>query len=376
MQPILQILTNFCMKAFSLLPLQNKAVFSSFFGASYSDSPKAIFEKMKTAAPNCKYVWLMKDPSVHISGAFVVKYKSIQALYHLATSQLWVDNCRKGAWVHKRKGQYYVQTWHGEIALKKVEADAEEKLPPYYIAGAKHDSEIADLFLSGSKWRTWNYRNAFWYTGEILECGLPRADMFYGNNETVQEKVCEFYHISAEDHLILYAPTFRKDKDLNCYKIDYERIIQTTSVQWGGKWKILVRLHPGIQDRQNFIKYNDWILNGSVYNDINELIIASDILITDYSGCMFSAMQAKKKVFLFTTDLEDYIADRGFYFSFDELPFPIALNNTQLIEKIKEFDNIAYLKKIENFTAKIGLCNHANGAQNATDYIVTKSGIS
>ena len=89
------------------------------------------------------------------------------------TAKVWVDSNRKEGYIRKRKGQFYIQTWHGGVPLKKIEGDCEEYLGEVYIQRAKWDSAMTDLYLSNGGFCTDMYRRAFWYTGEILECGTP-----------------------------------------------------------------------------------------------------------------------------------------------------------------------------------------------------------
>lgn len=359
------------MKVCGFFPIQNKIVFSSYNASAYADSPKIIYEKFLEKNNNkYKYIWLMNDDSIEIVGAEVIKGRTLKALYHLATAKGWVDNIRKPASIVKRKKQYYVQTWHANIGLKKVEADAVDKLSELYVKSAKNDSKMADLFLAGSKWASQNYRDAFWYDGKILEYGLPRSDIFYKEPGSYIKKVHEYYELDSDTKMALYAPTFRANGNLECYKLDYNKLLHQLQNRWRGEWKILVRLHPNIQNQQNTIEYNKDILNGSIYKDISELIIASDLLITDYSSCMFDAMEAGKKVMLFATDIEEYMADRGTYFSFEELPFLLAEDGEALYKNIEEFDEIIYEKKAKAFMKRCGFCNCANSTEKIVDYII------
>lgn len=358
------------MKVFHIFPMKNKVVFSSFWGKSYSDNPRYLFTEMKKIKPDYTYIWLLEDEKEKISGAKVVKFRSIKAIYHLATAKIWIDNARKREWVIKRKNQYYVQTWHGNIPLKKVEKDAEDKLTAKYLRCAKNDSKIADLFLSGSEWRTKNYREAFWYNGEILKMGMPKSDIFYDDISSIKEQFNDV--LSDDTKYILYAPTFRADGNIECYNMDYLKLIETFEEKYGGKWKIFVRLHPNIQNKQDLIKYSENVINASVFPDLNELIVLSEVLITDYSGCMFDGMEAEKKVILYASDIDKYKNDRGFYFKLDELPFDIATNNDELLSIVKQFDDEKYFEKILNFRKILGFYDGKNSSKRIARYIFEK----
>ena len=366
-------LAYFIMLICSIFPIQNKIVFTSFRGLCYNDNPKAIFKELKKANHRIKFIWLMKNDNEIIDGSKIIKYRSLRAIYHLATARVWIDNKRKSRWIHKRKEQYYIQTWHGDIALKKIERDAEEKLDKDYIVTAKRDSENIDLFISGTKWMTKKLSSTFWYDGKILEVGMPRYDLFYLNeNEKLnnKEKIMKSLSIEKNVKIILYAPTFRNNKRVDIYTLNYNQLLNMCRNKWGEEWKIFIRLHPNIQDMHKKIKYNDNVIDMSTYPDINELINICDILITDYSSCMFDAMIARKKCFLYAIDIKDYYDERGFYWKFDELPFSLATNNEDLLNNILNYNENIYIQKVESFENKVGLISNSNASKDVVDYII------
>ena len=112
---------------------------------------------------------------------------SIKWIYEVVTAKVWIDNSRKLRYVRKRKGQFYIQTWHGDIGMKKVEKDAIQSLPYEYVQAAKNDSKMADLFVAGNEWITQQYKNAFWYDGPVAKCGYPRRDILYRENNQLAE---------------------------------------------------------------------------------------------------------------------------------------------------------------------------------------------
>ena len=219
---IIPKLFMYCCRIFPVK--KHKIVFKSFRGIGCSDNPRAIYDELYRQRPDYEYIWVTQDLSRAVTGAKMVRHGSLREIYHLATARLWIDNKRKGCWVVKRKGQIYIQTWHGGIALKKIEKDAESSLPKYYIKSCKHDSRIADYFISGSKWQNWQYKHAFWFRKDILRFGLPRADILYRDPMEYRRKVCSFYKIPKDTKILLYAPTFRDDGDVSVYNINYAEL--------------------------------------------------------------------------------------------------------------------------------------------------------
>lgn len=359
------------MRLFWIFPInKRKIVFSSYHASKYACNPRCIYEELLSCGERLDMVWLLPADYPHKpNGARIVPEKSLRALYELSTARIWVDNCRKSIWTRKRKNQYYIQTWHAGISNKLGERFAEDKLPHEYIIAAKNDSKMADLFLSNSEWLTKNYRDCFWYDGEILENGLPREDILVGNHSMYHELICNYYGVSHNNCFLLYAPTFRKDGGVDCYDIDYKRLLNCLKKN-GNDWKIIVRLHPNIQSKHGIIVYDEDVLDGSGYPEINELIMASEYFISDYSSCIFDAMLANCRVVLYASDMKEYEKDRGYAFNWNQLPFLITNNNDELESAILDFSEKEYYKKIEVFKKKCGMFKLGNATKAVSKQII------
>ncbi|NHC43572.1 glycerophosphotransferase [Bacillus sp. MM2020_1] len=344
---------------FICLPIKNnKIVITNFGGKGYGCNPKYIAEEILRQNLNYDIVWILKKELIGKvkvpSQIRIVEFGSIRHLYELATAKVWIDNERKFFYTPKRENQYYIQTWHGIAALKKIEKDIENQLSPCYITKAKNDSKMIDLLISNSRFHTELYRRTYWYDGEILEIGAPRCEILI-NDQDISRKVLSYFNIKGRQSILLYAPTFRANSDTAVYNVDFERLIKTLEKKYGGEWIILFRLHPDVSARADSLQYNSKILNATEYEDMNELLLASDILITDYSGCMFDFSIIKKPVFLFAPDIEAYFEERNFYFDIYSLPYPLAENNNQLQKVIEGYDKSRYLKGVDHFMKDIGI---------------------
>lgn len=133
----------------------------------------------------------------------------------------------------------------------------------------------------------------------------------------------------------LYAPTFRV-KGLDFHNeggidLDYGNVIKGLEDCFGGKWCIFLRLHPNIVSQSVGMEKPDGVIDVSDYPDSQELVAASDLLITDDSNIMFEPVFVKKPVFLFATDKKEYIGgERELLIDYDTLPFPMAESNEEL----------------------------------------------
>lgn len=346
---------------FNCFPIKNNKIFLfSYYGSQYGCSPKYISEYITKNYPKDKFdvVWAFNDLSSkeHIQGIRKVKIMSLKYFYELCTSKVIITNFRTTNMFKKRKNQYYIQTWHSSLRLKQIEKDAENSLPENYVKMAKEDSKKCDLLISGCRYSTEIFRRAFWYDGEIFESGTPSNDILLSDNINIINKVKNKLNIQDEFRVVLYAPTFRKDKTLDVYNLNYNQIIDALENKFGGKWILLIRLHPhltniakSIQDRKN-------IKNVTEYDDVQELMLISDILITDYSSVMFSFMLTKKPCFLYAPDIELYKNnDRNLYFEMDELPFLKAENNEEMLKNISIYDENKYRELCEEMLDKIGV---------------------
>lgn len=354
-------------------PLKNTVLVMNFVGKGYGDSGKYIVEYVKKNNINLDIVWVLNsdiyDTAILPEGVRKVKYKSLEFYEELYNAKVHIDNCRKAYIWKKRKGQLYIATTHSMLALKKVEADVEEKLTWFYIHMAKKDSKDADYMVSASEFKSKCMQTSYWYNGKILKTGLPRTDILINFDENIKDKVYNYFKIPKDKKMLIYAPTYRHDGNLDCYKLEFDNILQSLSQKFDGEWVILVRLHSNISGKSDFIKYNESILNATHYEDLQEIMMASEIMITDYSSCMFEFSLMKKPVFLFATDVEDYKKDRDFYIKLEELPYKISENNLQLINNIKDYESKEYLEKLENFENKIGLYPLGNSSKTIVDII-------
>lgn len=345
---------------FNSFPIKkNKVFLFSYYGSQYGCNPKYISEYILQNTPKGQFdiVWAFNDSiqKEYIPNIRKVKTMSLKYFYELCTSKVVVTNFRTTNLFVKRKNQYYIQTWHSSLRLKQIERDAVDSLPEHYVQMAKKDSEKCDLLLSGCEYSTNIIKRAFWYDGEIFEHGTPRNDFLIKNDHLVKESILRDLNFTSDHKVILYAPTFRKDSNLAVYDVDYDRILNTLKKKFGGKWICLVKLHPHLMSKSSELVYGDNVLDVTNYNDIQELLSISDVLISDYSSLMFDFSITQRPCFLYVPDLKVYVKqDRNLYFDLMELPFRAAMNNDELDKEINLFKPEKYDFELKEFFKKIG----------------------
>lgn len=373
-----ELLDNFYLKLYEYPIERNMIFFMNFSGRGYGENPKYIAEKIReinkkrVQSERLHLVWAVIDKNDYngLPEDFDIVEIGTEEYYRKLTSAgVWIDNVRKGADVRKREGQIYIQTWHGAAPIKKVEKDVQDKLPEYYIANAKRDSQMADLFVSGSEFYTQLYRNSFWYEGEIIKAGLPRQDVFW-KPEQAKKKVYEYYNISYDKKIVLYAPTFRSDYRSDVYDLDVDKLISVLKRKFDEDYLCMVSKHPGnMQNKYNLSNAGN-VLYVEEYPDFEEILAATSVLVTDYSGCMYDFSFTGNPVFLYQKDLEQYKQDRDFYIPMEELPYIQATTNQELEERILTFNKETYDEHLRIFMKKMQNYDKGNAAELVADRIL------
>lgn len=361
-------------RIFRLFPVDpQKIAVTSFYGKGYSDNPKGIVDALLRENAQVKILWLVRPGSEASlpSGVTPVPYDSIRRIFTLATAKVWIDNNRKGA-PFKRKNQIYLQTWHG-LALKRIERDAAEKLPPDYEAYAKRDSAQCDAIVSNCAHMTRIFRTSFWFNGEILEYGSPRNDVLFSDRAPYLSRVQTALRLSPQRRLLLYGPTFRADHTTQAYQLDCAALLEACKTRFGGDWTVLIRLHPAVEQLSGALFPYDGIhtVNATSYPDITELLAACDVVVTDYSSLMFDFALTGRPCFQFATDIAAYEKDRNFYFPLSRLPFPLAASNAALCNAVTSFDESDYASRWSRFSAEFGLFEDGRASSRCAEWILS-----
>ena len=346
---------------FGILKIKkNTIVFISFNGKGYGENPKYICDEL--LEDDVEIIWIVNQyyDNIPIKVKQVKKY-SIKYFYYLSTARVWVSDSRMEEFVKKRKGQFYIQTWHSSLRLKRIEKDAEEHLPIKYIKAAKHDSKMIDIFTCGSNYSYNTYKNSFWYDGNILMTGTPKFDIYFKKNEDIINSIYSKYNVPKSKKIILYAPTFRSFNKKFDGEIDFNLI----NNEIYKKYVFFVRLHPECKNR---MVNSNKIINVSDYPNFQDLLIASNLLITDYSGCCFDCLPNNKKCILYVPDLEEFLKkERNLYFNYNELPFDVVYNIDDLCNTILLENN--YYDRYKKFEKSIGFQESGSASKKIANII-------
>ncbi|SDS13690.1 CDP-glycerol glycerophosphotransferase, TagB/SpsB family [Brevibacterium sandarakinum] len=358
--------------------------FESFSGDSVTDSPKEIDKVSATHFPELKRFWSVRDLSIDVpEGAVPLVAGTDEWMYRLATSSVIVNNNNFPHYFRKAKAQKYIQTWHG-TPLKKIGNDVPgASLSLRYRTLMTKEAETEwDLMLAQSSWAAETLSSAFAFDGLVFDAGYPRNDALADKSRMVKSRssVREMYRIGERQTVILYAPTWRddlKDSSGRYSRIDFLGMDNTIK-SLGSDYIIFYRGHANsAHSRQGPLPSG--VIDVTGHSDVNELMAAADLMITDYSSIMFDFVVTGKPISFVVPDLGRYRDDtRGFYFDFErESPGPLFSNGEQAVPWIKSAAEgaITNSEKYLNFVGRFAPSDDGRSAERFMDEYANLFGI-
>ncbi len=366
---------------FRIFPIKKKKiVFTCIEGTTgYSCNPKYIAEEFIRRNEGYELVWLVNDITKSFPKEIYVSHNSLwNRAYHLTTAKIWIDNSRKQLEVRKRQGQIYIQTWHAKLGFKPTCLDRGSSFSKIAYLVSKHDSDMIDYVLSNSDWYDKTLPTGMLYTGNILRTGSPRCDILVNDRSAIKKTVRDKYQLSSNTKIIMYAPTFRggsqgtnRTIEKGDHAPDYSCLIKALQTRFDGEWVVFLRLHPQLTARHisSQVKENRLIDVSSV-DDMYELLAACDAFLTDYSSAAFDAAVMRIPVFLYADDYVEYEQERGtLLWDLKRLPFPLAMNNEELKNRIYQFDQDAYQGKMDKLFQDTGMVEDGHACERLADWI-------
>ena len=339
--------------------LRPAVLYSSFDGRQYSDSPRAVHEELARRDSGLEHLWVVRDQQAAVpAGVRAVALNSAEWHDALARSRWIVTNTQLPEWFERAAGQFVVQTWHG-TPLKRIGRDLAGSpcADAAYMASMPRRAAQWSVLLSPNSFSTPILRRAFGHTGEVLECGYPRNDLLYATDrDKVADAVRAGLGIPDGSRVVLYAPTWREDrpKQGGRYGLDLQLDLRQARQALGDDHVLLVRRHYMVGGS---IPESGFVRDVSRYPDVAELLLISDVLVTDYSSLMFDFAPTGRPMLFHTYDLAHYRDTlRGFYFDFENrAPGPLITTSAGVVEALRDPEQAtdahrdAYSRFVESF---------------------------
>ena len=367
-----------------------KAVFfESFQGRSFACSPKAMYLQMQQddKYKDFSFFWGLRKTDIedfnNKKNTQLVKFESYSYYKALAKAKYWIVNSNTRAFLKPGKKHVFVQTWHG-TPLKKIGCDITctgNAMTKYENIQKIYDGEAEKItyMISPSQYCTEKFISAFdlkkfGKEDAVLTVGYPRNDYLFKFTDDECKNIKLKLNIPMDKKVILYAPTFRDNKysAKDGFKIQNFMNFDKMRDKFGENCVILFRAHYFISGRIDFSKYAGFVYDVSNVEDVNELYVISDILITDYSSVFFDYANLKRPIIFYMYDYEEYKNElRDFYIDVNELPGRIVRDENELSDAIEgSLNDFNVDNKYLQFNNKFNYLDGSDSSRRALEKII------
>lgn len=345
-------------------------VFEAYMGTRYACSPRALYEAMLAdpAYDSWTKIWAFRQPEKYRflesdSHTRVVAWRTADYYKACAAAGFWITNSRMPRELSPQRDQAYIQCWHG-TPLKKLGFDLEQ-----YAEKNSTLAEVRENYLAEARRVTHMPSPSPFYTEKmisafhldalgkkevLLERGYPRNDRLFSADREQCRRIRRKLGIPEEKKVILYAPTWRENQHeagagyTYCNPADFS----LWKERLGEDWLVLFRAHYFIRNSLDFSGLEDFVRDVSEVDEINDLYLAADVLITDYSSVFFDFANLKRPILFYMYDYRQYREEmRDFYFDTDVLPGPVFQRQEVLLNAFENLEKIweEYLDKYQKF---------------------------
>ncbi|MGN0077356.1 MAG: CDP-glycerol glycerophosphotransferase family protein [Coriobacteriales bacterium] len=350
-------------KLFRLLPLKRKKVFfESFSTRTFSDNPKAIYEELVSRGAGYECVWGLRNNKTDVGpGGQVVRQDSIEYWYHLATAKYIVSNFNQYG-VRKRGGQVMVNSMHG-VPLKHMGLSVAHSQET--VDDMRRTFASWDYFVTPSDYMSGILRGEhFGFKGRFIEAGYPRNDCLIAGaaDEAKRQEVRRALGVPSGKKMILWAPTWRTKQSFDL-RLDLEQLERAL----GDEYVLVLRAHylesafvpPSI--------YSSFVLNGHGYENVNDMLFAADVLITDYSSIMFDYSLLLRPMVFFCWDYDEYMNEaRGTYFDLRaEFPELVAHDTAGVLQRLQQPGQL--MPAVQRFHEKFNQYDYGDASAKVVD---------
>lgn len=330
-----------------ILPKKDIIIFESFFGRQFSDNPKALYEYIKSNYPQYKLYWNIRDDMIPYFKEHKIPYTvryGYKGITKQAQAKYYITNTRRPFRWNKPKGTTLLETWHG-TPLKTIGTDVQLVTMPVNDSGKYHegvvrDSKRWDYLIAPNKYSADIMSRAFRKdNNQMMLTGYPRNDILINYTDDDIKRIKDELNLDPTKKLVLYAPTWRDDEFVKAHEFTAQLRLDLAELEdrFGDNVIFLIRTHYMIANSLDLTKFTNAV-NVSDYQDISELYLISDVLVTDYSSVMFDYSILRRPIIFYTYDLEQYASTiRGFYFDFTQAaPGKLVKTTTAVADELED----------------------------------------
>jgi CDP-glycerol glycerophosphotransferase len=358
-------------------PLRDAVVYTSFGGRQCSDSPRAIHDELVGRGAALEHLWVVEDGQAQVpAGAVELREGSREHHEALARARFVVVNDHFPDWFRRREEQVCVQTWHG-TPLKRLGFDVSAMHNTKRRFESHWDERVHNwqYVVSPNHFSTPILQHAYRVEGEMLETGYPRIDVLARpGRDAAGLELRRRLGIPDGLRTVLYAPTFRDQvvDRRGRYRLDLHLDLERLRAAVGQDTVILFRKHHYVVDPVPATA-DGFVRDVSMYPDATELLLAADVLVTDYSSLMFDYANTGRPMLFFTYDLDSYRDEvRGFYFDFlARAPGPLLATTDEVAAALVDLDAVRrqYAERYAAFVAEFCELDDGHAAARVVDRV-------
>lgn len=358
---------------FHIFKIKNDVIVFESGRNKIDGNPKAIYLYLKENYPNKYKLIYLTNKNININELDkndVVFYKTLKSLYYLSVAKYLMRSESIGNIIKKRPEQVYIQTFHGHGPIKKGGFEIEEnKKGQEYKNGLLNHCKEWDVYISMCELEEKHIIDSTGFNKKIIRLGIPSTDYIVNNKDIKDNKLLKKFNIPKDKKVILYAPTYRSDL------LGQENInIRIESLKKLTDYVVLVRLHPLLNSKINKKLFDDSnFINVCEEEDIVNLYLITDILISDYSASIYEFALTGKKIVLYPYDYDEYKKYPGFCIDYKKtLPGPICYDENELYDTILNIEKIypKYNEKWNNFNKKYNYMNDGEATKRFVQYLI------
>ncbi|GMA25102.1 hypothetical protein GCM10025864_28610 [Luteimicrobium album] len=344
-------------------------LFETFSGRTAGDSPLALSAELHRSRPDIAQYWSVATLATPVpEWSTPVLRHSREWFRILAGARYLVNNANWPWFFVKKEHQLYLQTWHG-TPLKRIGNDVPgASLSLSYRELMVREAAAWDVLLAQNEYSAEIFPEAFDYRGPVLVEGYPRNDSLFGAGAAdVRRRLRAGFDIDDDVQVLLYAPTWRDNlKGAGGYGrvtyLDFDAVVADAAVT-GRRTVILYRGHSNTAGSAAALPPE--VIDVTSYPDVNDLMLASDALVTDYSSIMFDYAVTRKPIYFLVPDLALYSSTtRGFYRDLAEIaPGPLCATTGEVLAALVEDNRTQFGERYDLFVAEFAPLDDGNASQ-------------
>ena len=380
MNSVIKLITiyiiRFFIKLFYFFPVKNnRIIFSSYRGYQYACNPRYISEYLVKYHPEeYEIIWAFQNPSdfefLKKENIKLVSYSSLKRFYYEATSKFSVNNIGSFSFLPLRKGQEHINTWHSGFDMTGC-ALTEPRNNSIMRKTLRMSTNETTLFLSSNRWFSeFALQAEFDYHGPVLNYGLPRSDdLVNENRKKLEKKMRDYLGVNEDTVIFMYGPTWRYGGVKDNPHVDLLKVCDILEKKYGDNYLVIKRLHHLAKDD---VVENEHIKDLTNYPNVEEIMPAVNIFVSDYSSLIWDASLVRAYVILFTPDVDKYVEERTMYKPIWEWGYPVALTQEELNEELVKADLNQGKIRAERFLEKYGSYETGKAAEYFYKWMISK----